>query len=66
MVVDPKLPVARSFVVQYSKDSNPARRKVIGRIEHVLSGQCAHLNSQAEFDEFVTRVLCEQTRRSQE
>jgi hypothetical protein len=60
--VKPALESRRSFVLQFRSDSDPAQGKIVGRIEHVPSGRSTRFTSRAGIDEFVARILREETR----
>jgi hypothetical protein len=47
----------RAFVVQFRSDTDMEQGQVVGRVEHVLSGQVAHFQSLNELLAFVARVL---------
>ena len=47
----------RAFVVQFRAETNVARGKVSGRVEHVVSGQATHFASVEELLAFIGQVL---------
>ena len=49
----------RAFVVQFSNPSDFAGERLIGRIEHITSGQAKWFFSMDEMMCFVSRVLAE-------
>lgn len=51
------LSVSRSFVVQFTRDTAPARHRVHGRIEHIDSGRARRFESIEELVAFVDDVL---------
>ncbi|MBI3799185.1 MAG: hypothetical protein HY268_19760 [Deltaproteobacteria bacterium] len=51
------LPVRRAFVVQLSADIEVDRGHWAGRVEHIVSGQAAHLHSLEELLAFMTQML---------
>jgi hypothetical protein len=51
------LPVERAFVVQLHVETDVARGRFAGRVEHVLSGQAAHFNTLQDLLTFINRVL---------
>ena len=51
------LSVHRAFVVQFRVNSDVARGRVIGRVEHVVSGQATHFASLEELLTFIATVL---------
>jgi hypothetical protein len=51
------LPVQRAFVVQLHATAVVAQGQLIGRVEHVLSGQAAHFDTLDELLTFIARVL---------
>jgi hypothetical protein len=54
------LSVTRAFVVQFDTDTDPARGRLAGRVEHVVSGQAAPFHSLEGLLAFVAQVLsCE-------
>ena len=46
----------RAFVVHLDVNARPPRR-VVGRVEHVTSGQVAHVTSTGELIAFMAKVL---------
>ena len=57
------LPKTRAFLVQYSRNADPTRGRLIGRVEHLKSGQSAKFTSEEEMTEFVVRILREAEQR---
>jgi hypothetical protein len=54
------LSVSRAFVVQFDTDTDPARGRLAGRVEHVVSGQAAPFHSLEALLAFVAQLLsCE-------
>lgn len=51
---------ARVFVIQLSGDAEPKRDHIVGRLEHVDSGQSIRFTSNREMIEFFARILCEE------
>lgn len=47
----------RAFVVQFRAETNVARGRYAGRVEHVVSGQAIHFASLEELLAFIGRVL---------
>jgi hypothetical protein len=47
----------RAFVVQFRTETNMARGRGSGRVEHVVSGQATHFASVEELLAFIGRVL---------
>jgi len=47
----------RAFVVQFRKETEVARGRVSGRVEHVVSGQATHFASLEELLTFIGQVL---------
>jgi hypothetical protein len=52
-----ELPVSRSFVVQFTRDTVPGVQRVHGRIEHIDSGRSRRFESLEELIAFVEAVL---------
>ena len=46
-----------AFVVQFRVETDLARGRCTGRVEHVVSGQATHFESLEELVAFLTRVL---------
>jgi hypothetical protein len=46
-----------AFVVQFRTETEVAQRHMVGRVEHVVSGQAAHFSSLEELLAFMARVL---------
>ena len=55
-----RLRAERAFVVHLSDDSDPAGGKVIGRVEHVTTGQSGRFNDVAGLLAFFRRTLAAQ------
>ena len=53
------LSVHRAFVVQLRAEADVAHGRVMGRVEHVASGQATHFHSVEELLAFMARVLHE-------
>jgi hypothetical protein len=51
------LPMQRAFVVQLHATADVAQARVVGRVEHVVSGQALHFHTLDELLAFMTRVL---------
>ena len=51
------LPVQRAFVVQLHATADVAQTRIVGRVEHVVSGQALHFHTLAELLAFMARVL---------
>jgi len=47
----------RAFVVQFRVETDVARGRVTGRVEHVMSGQATHFSSLEELLAFIAQVL---------
>ena len=54
---DRPLPAERAFVVQLHVETEVAQGRIIGRVEHVLSGQAAHFDTLEDLLRFIERVL---------
>jgi hypothetical protein len=54
---DRPLPTERAFVVQLHAEMEVAQGRIMGRVEHVLSGQAAHFATLEELLTFIERVL---------
>jgi hypothetical protein len=54
---DRPLPAERAFVVQLHVETEVARGRILGRVEHVLSGQAAHFDTLEDLLRFIERVL---------
>ena len=50
----------RVFVVDLSRDADPSRGHLFGRLEHVDSGRSVRFTSNEEMNEFFARILCEE------
>ena len=53
------LSVHRAFVVQLRAEADVAQGRVMGRVEHVVSGQATHFHAVEELLAFMARVLHE-------
>jgi hypothetical protein len=53
------LSVHRAFVVQLGAEADVAQGRVVGRVEHVVSGQATHFHSLEELLAFMAWVLQE-------
>jgi hypothetical protein len=51
------LPIQRAFVVQLHAEANVAHGRMMGRVEHVQSGQAARFHTLDELLEFFRRML---------
>jgi len=51
------LPVERAFVVQLHATAEVAQARLVGRVEHVVSGQARHFHTLQELLAFMARVL---------
>ena len=51
------LSVYWAFVVHFRANTDIARGRIAGRVEHVVSGQSTHFDSLEELLAFVARVL---------
>ena len=51
------LPIQRAFVVQLHAEANVAHGRLMGRVEHVQSGQAARFHTLDELLEFFRRML---------
>lgn len=51
------LPMQRAFVLQLHAEADVAQGRIIGRVEHVLSGHTAHFQTLDELLEFLSRLL---------
>ena len=54
---DRPLPAERAFVVQLHVETEVARGRILGRVEHVLSGQATHFDTLQGLLRFIERVL---------
>ncbi len=52
-------PAQRTFVVQLHTEADVGRGRVVGRVEHVVSGRATHFASLPELLAFMARVLAE-------
>ncbi len=53
----PSLSIHRAFVVHLRDDADVVRRRISGRVEHVVSGQGAHFASLDELLQFIAQRL---------
>lgn len=53
------LPARRAFVVQLHAEADVGQGRIIGRVEHVVSGQAARFQTLDELLRFFTRVLAD-------
>ena len=53
------LSVHRAFVVEFHADADLQAGRVIGRVEHVVSGRVTSFQSQEMLLAFMAQVLCE-------
>lgn len=51
------LPRQYAFVVQFQPETDIERGLILGRIEHVLSGEASHFGSLEELRAFIARVF---------
>ena len=51
------LPAEWAFVVQFHVGTEPAQGRIMGRVEHVVSGQAAHFDMLEDLLRFIPRVL---------
>jgi len=51
------LPIRRSFVVQLHAETDIAQGYILGRVEHVVSGQAARFQTLDELLAFLSRTL---------
>lgn len=51
------LSIHRAFVVHFSSHGGPRRRRFIGRVEHLSSGDSAHFSSLEQLLAFITSRL---------
>jgi len=51
------LPADRAFVVQVRAQADPKRDLIVGRVEHIASGEAARFGSAGDLIAFITRVL---------
>jgi hypothetical protein len=54
---EPRLSPTRAFVVQFREETDPARMRFTGRVEHMVSGRAARFHSPQELLAFFTQVL---------
>jgi hypothetical protein len=51
------LPLSRSFIVQFSRDTAPSCRRFRGRVEQLHSGRARRFDSLDDLMLFVTQIL---------
>jgi hypothetical protein len=54
---DRPLPAERAFVVQLHVETDLAQGRIMGRVEHVVSGQAAHFDTLEGLLRFIERLL---------
>lgn len=54
---DRPLPAERAFVVQLHVETDLAQGRIMGRVEHVVSGRAAHFDTLEDLLGFIERVL---------
>lgn len=54
---EPLLSPARAFVVQFREETDAARTRFTGRVEHMVSGHATRFHSPEELWAFFTQVL---------
>jgi hypothetical protein len=52
---------SRMFLVQYTADGDITQGQESGRVEHIQSGASQRFTSRKEFEEFVSRILREES-----
>jgi len=57
MAAQPLLPYARSFLVQFTADTDPGLKRAAGRVEHLKTGQQSRFASHAALRECIATVL---------
>lgn len=57
--VERPLPAHGAFVVQFGTETDVARGRFVGRVEHVISGRATHFGTLEECVAFVGSVLRE-------
>jgi hypothetical protein len=63
--MNPRLTNSRMFLIQYTTDVDLPQGLVCGRVEHIQSGASQRFASQEEFEEFVCRILREESQESE-
>jgi hypothetical protein len=58
--VETAFPHGRDFVVQLSRNAEPGRNRLMGRVAHVDSGRSRRFGSCEEMIEFFARVIREE------
>jgi hypothetical protein len=56
---EPTLPSNRAFVVQFRRETEVEQEFVVGRVEHVVSGQATRFESWEELVAFFAKVLAQ-------
>ncbi len=56
-ITDQQCLVSRSFLVHLRTDADIPRGRVVGRVEHVRSGDAAHFQSLDELMSFIAALL---------
>jgi hypothetical protein len=56
---------SRMFLVQYTADGDITQGQEGGRVEHIQSGASQRFTSRKEFEEFVARMLREESNESE-
>lgn len=59
LVPPTSLSVHRAFVVEFHAEADLQAGRVIGRVEHVVSGRATSFQSQEMLLAFMAQVLCE-------
>ncbi len=52
-----RLPSRWAFVIQFSADTDAARDRFVGRVEHIVTGQAAHFETREALVAFLAQVL---------
>ena len=70
-MIDPAAPPSslsphRAFVVQFRAETAIAAGRLVGRVEHIVSGQATTFDTLAALLAFIARVLSEQGAKSPE
>jgi hypothetical protein len=61
----PTFPTERVFVDQMHAEANIEQGRFWGHVEHIVSGQVAHVSSMAELVTFIMQVLSSATEASE-
>jgi hypothetical protein len=56
---DPAFPPERAFVIQFRDETQVEAGRVVGRVEHVVSGKSSHFHSLGALLAFLAEVLRE-------